>query len=76
MQGRVSQSMLIHSTAIISPRGQVEKSAPEFTRAIVTHDVSGFQGATPYVRWGNYGVLAIITMLMGIAAWAGARHKT
>ena len=47
-------------TAVISPRGQVERSAPEFTRAIVTHDVSGFQGATPYVRCGNYGVLAII----------------
>lgn len=63
-------------TAVINPRGQIEKSAPEFTRAIVTHTVSGFEGATPYVRWGNYGVLAIIAALIGIAAWTGARRKT
>ena len=62
-------------TAVINPRGRVEKSAPEFTRAIVTHDVPGFQGATPYVRWGNYGVLFIIAMSIGIAACVGARRN-
>jgi len=61
-------------TAVINSRGRVEKSAPEFTRAIVTHDVPGLQGATPYVRWGNYGVLAIVTMLIGVAAWVSARR--
>jgi len=62
-------------TAVINSRGWVEKSAPEFTRAIVTHDVPGLQGATPYVWWGNYAVLVIIAMLIGFAAWVGARRE-
>jgi apolipoprotein N-acyltransferase len=59
-------------TAIISPRGAVERHAPAFTRAVVTHIVSGFAGATPYVRWGNYAVLALLAGLL-VAAFAIGR---
>ena len=54
-------------TAIVSPRGIVERYAPEFTRAVVTHTVQGFAGATPYVRWGNYAVLALLGCMLGAA---------
>jgi apolipoprotein N-acyltransferase len=54
-------------TAVISPRGEVVTSAPEFTRTTVDYRVPGFQGSTPYVRWGNYGVLAIAMVLVVVA---------
>jgi apolipoprotein N-acyltransferase len=53
-------------TAVISPRGEVVKSAPEFTRAVVSYRVPGFQGSTPYVRWGNYAVLILAVALIAM----------
>jgi apolipoprotein N-acyltransferase len=54
-------------TAVIGPRGEVVTSAPEFARAVVSYLVPGFQGSTPYVRWGNYAVLALAVTLIAVA---------
>jgi apolipoprotein N-acyltransferase len=54
-------------TGVINPRGLVEFSAPEFATAVVTREVRGFRGATPFVRWGNYVVLALCAALLGVA---------
>jgi apolipoprotein N-acyltransferase len=54
-------------TAIIDPRGRVVRSAPGFAAAIVSHTVQGYQGATPYVRWGNYGVLGLALLMLAAA---------
>jgi apolipoprotein N-acyltransferase len=54
-------------TAVISPRGEVVRRAPEFTRAVLSYPIPGFQGSTPYVRWGNYAVLALAMALTVIA---------
>ena len=55
-------------TAVINPRGEVEKVAPQFETAALTHTVRGYDGATPYVRWGNYAVLLLLALLL-VAAW-------
>ena len=55
-------------TAVIDRHGEVVKSAPEFSRAVLTHEVPGFQGATPYVRWGNYALLALCVALVALTA--------
>jgi apolipoprotein N-acyltransferase len=55
-------------TAVINPRGEVEKVAPQFETAVLTHTVRGYEGATPYVRWGNYALLLLLALLLG-AAW-------
>jgi apolipoprotein N-acyltransferase len=54
-------------TAIIDPLGRVVRSAPEFSTATVTHAVQGYQGMTPYVRWGNHGALGLALLLLGAA---------
>ena len=54
-------------TAIIDPRGVVVAAAPEFTTTVLTHTVQGRGGATPYVRFGNYVVLATCGLLLGCA---------
>ena len=50
-------------TAVIDQRGYVVKAAPEFETATVEHTVPGYDGATPYVRWGNSAFL-VLTLLM------------
>lgn len=51
-------------TAIIGPSGKVVAAAPEFARATVTRMVQGHAGSTPYVRWGNYAVLALCVVMV------------
>ena len=55
-------------TAVINPRGVVERVAPQFQTATLTHTVYGYAGITPYVRWGNYAVLILLAIFLG-AAW-------
>ncbi len=55
-------------TAVINPRGEVERVAPQFESAVLTHTVRGYEGMTPYVRWGNYPVLLLMAAFLG-AAW-------
>ena len=54
-------------TAVINPRGEVEKVAPAFENAVLTHTVRGYEGVTPYVRWGNYAVLFLLAAFLGVA---------
>jgi apolipoprotein N-acyltransferase len=51
-------------TAVIDQRGRVVKVAPQFVNATVEHEVPGFQGITPYVRWGNGLLLGIIAIML------------
>ena len=60
-------------TAVIGPRGEVLAVAPEFEIATVTYAVQGYGGATPYVRWGTYAVLALCVALLAAAGWRGRR---
>jgi apolipoprotein N-acyltransferase len=55
-------------TAVINPHGEVERVAPQFETAMLTHTVRGYDGVTPYVRWGNYAVLLLLALML-IAGW-------
>jgi apolipoprotein N-acyltransferase len=46
-------------TAIIDERGHVRARAPQFAVATLNGSAQGFQGATPYVKWGNYPVVSV-----------------
>ncbi len=56
-------------TAVIDERGNVVKAAVEFSTATLTHNVPGFQGATPFVRWGNYAALLLAAGMLLIAVF-------
>jgi apolipoprotein N-acyltransferase len=55
-------------TAIIDQRGRVVESAPEFVTTVVHGQVQGYSGSTPYVRWGNWPVLALLAVML-VTAW-------
>ena len=62
-------------TAIVDPRGAVVGLAPQFAPATVTQDVQGYVGSTPYVRWGNYALLALCAFLAGLGCIVGRARR-
>jgi len=58
-------------TAIIDPRGNVSARLPQFTEGVLTGEVQGYAGATPYVMSGNVPV--VVLCLAGIA-WLALRR--
>ena len=60
-------------TAIIDQHGKVRSVAPEFTAAVVSGEVQGYAGATPYVRWGN-APISVLALLLLAGGWLGLRE--
>jgi apolipoprotein N-acyltransferase len=52
------------ATAIIDVDGVVLKHLPLFTRAMLTVQAQGYQGLTPFARWGNYPVLVLAGLIL------------
>lgn len=58
-------------TAVLRPDGTVQAALPPFASAVLTAEVQGYQGLTPYARFGNLPALLLI--LLGLVA-AGRRR--
>lgn len=55
-------------TAVLRPDGSVQAALPPFASAVLTAEVQGYRGLTPYARFGN--LPALLLMLLGLlAAW-------
>ena len=54
------------ATAFISPHGEVIAEAPFFTTTALTGEAQGYRGATPYVRFGNWPVISLIFLALGV----------
>lgn len=53
-------------TAFVDAYGQVEKQAPQFETTVLNHQVRSYQGETPFVKmgqWGIYGFSLLILLL-------------
>ena len=51
-------------TAIIGPDGRLRSVLEPFTRAALRGEVRGYQGITPYARWGNWLIISIALLLI------------
>lgn len=60
------------ATAFIDRDGRVLNQLPHFTLAALDGTAQGYAGTTPYVRWGNMPVVAMIFLVMAAAGW---RHR-
>ncbi len=63
------------ATAIISPRGEVIAEAPHFTTTALTGWAQGHTGTTPYVLFGNWPVVGMIVLMLGLP-WVRERQKS
>jgi len=61
------------ATAIIDARGQVVAQLPYLTRGVLSGEVQGHRGDTPYLRFGDAPALALILLALVAAGIAGIR---
>ena len=59
------------ATAIIRPDGSVQAQLPPFQRAVLTAEVQGYTGLTPYARFGNTPIVLLALALLGAACLSG-----
>jgi apolipoprotein N-acyltransferase len=60
-------------TSIIGADGKVLQQLPQHVEAVLLGVAQGYQGITPYVRWGNTAVLLLIALML-VGAWAAVRR--
>ncbi len=51
-------------TSIISSDGRVLQQLPQHVRGVLQGRAQGYQGMTPYARWGNLAVLFLIALML------------
>ena len=60
-------------TSIIGADGRVLQQLPQHREAVLNGMAQGYQGITPYVRWGNAAVMLLIALML-VYAWIMAKH--
>ncbi len=55
-------------TSIIGADGKVLKELPQHVEGVLSGMAQGYEGSTPYVRWGNAAVLLLIALMLA-GAW-------
>ncbi len=56
-------------TAVIDRRGDVRQALPAHEPGVLDIEVQGTTGLTPYARWGNLAILALLWLSAGWLAW-------
>ena len=60
-------------TSIIGRSGRILQMLPQHEEGLLTGEVQGYVGSTPYVRWGNGMVLSFLAAMLGVAWWLRRR---
>ena len=55
-------------SAIIDPAGVVLAQSGQFVDEVVTSEVRPMQGKTPFIIWGNWGIISIMFVLILLAS--------
>jgi len=55
-------------TSIIGANGKILQQLPQHQQAVLQGLAQGYQGLTPYARWGNAAVLLLIALMLA-GAW-------
>ena len=56
-------------TSIIGADGKILQQLPQHEEAVLLGMAQGYQGSTPYVRWGNIAVMLLIALMLA-CAWS------
>ncbi|VAW58028.1 Apolipoprotein N-acyltransferase / Copper homeostasis protein CutE [hydrothermal vent metagenome] len=51
-------------SSVIGPKGNVLAMSAQFKREVLTLDVQGYEGGTPYVLWGNYLLISFAAVFL------------
>lgn len=63
-------------TSFIDPHGEVIKQLPQFEVGVLNGEVLPYVGSTPFVRWGNWLVVGLCSLLLlGFAVFKKSKAK-
>ena len=62
-------------TSIISADGKVLQQLPQHVEEVLSGMAQGYDGSTPYVRWGNAAVLLLIGLML-TGAWSHGKWSS
>ena len=62
-------------TSIIGANGQILQQLPPHQIGTLTGMAQGYQGTTPYIRWGNFAVWMLFGLMLGVAGWRVKRSE-
>ena len=62
-------------TAIIDERGRVADRLPKFSEGLLEGSAQPFTGVTPFVRWGDFAVIALCIAMLIAAALASLTRR-
>jgi len=61
-------------SGIIDEKGKLVATAPIYSTAAISHKVQLFSGATPYVRWGNWLVVSLVSVILLFGFYLGRKR--
>jgi len=78
MRAMESGRMMLRSTntgvtSIIGVDGKISMQLPQHVEAVLHGTAQGYQGSTPYVRWGNAAVLLLLVLMLS-GAWSSGKQ--
>lgn len=56
-------------TSVIDRNGKILAMLPQHQRAVLTGQVQGYSGETPYVRWGNAAIFGLLSGIFALLGW-------
>ncbi|MDO8465722.1 MAG: apolipoprotein N-acyltransferase [Gallionella sp.] len=62
-------------TSIIGADGKVLQQLPQHQEAVLKGMAQGYEGITPYVRWGNAAVMLLIALMLAYV-WMRRNHNS
>ena len=62
-------------TALVMPDGRVEAVLPAFEAGALHVAVRGYQGLTPYARWGNWPAVAAALAVLAVYGFAALQRR-
>ncbi|WP_407279721.1 apolipoprotein N-acyltransferase [Aromatoleum evansii] len=54
-------------TALVQPDGRVAEVLPAFMQGVLSVSVQGYEGLTPYARWGDFAALLLGVLALAVA---------
>ncbi|HIO92286.1 MAG TPA: apolipoprotein N-acyltransferase [Leucothrix mucor] len=69
------RSTNIGVSGIVNNKGELIATAPPYSTAVITHKVQPYSGSTPFMYWGNLGIIGLLILLLSLGHYTAAIRK-